>query len=235
MVLPACVRSLTRATPTNCWRARRRRASSCSCLERTGERRAQVCRARPWCRSPSCATAIASLSQNTRRAARSRVAEVPNRDATERQNADLVPLRSVLLSREAGCARFGQSVRVPRHLPGVSGRSLPCGPVLSVREPLSTQLGFPPFRGGLLIADGASHSPVPRCHRLVPRAAEAERPVSRGLALSGSLGGSLVEHLLVGDRREHLAGAVAPPMVVGIDERGDLPACLVLGGEVPSR
>src|ERR687897_216073 len=97
------------------------------------------------------------------------------------------------------------------------------------------RLGFPPFRGGLLIADGASHSPVPRCHRLVPRAAEAERPVSRGLALSGSLGGSLVEHLLVGDRREHLAGAVAPPMVVGIDERGDLPACLVLGGEVPSR
>jgi IS5 family transposase len=29
-------------------------------------------------------------------------------------------------------------------------------------------LGFPPFRGGLLIADGASHSPVPRCHRVVP-------------------------------------------------------------------
>src|ERR671910_2964410 len=106
----------------------------------------------------------------------------------------------------------------------------------SERDELRAEVvGFPPFRGGLLIADGASHSPVPRCHRLVPRAAEAERPVSRGLALSGSLGGSLVEHLLVGDRREHLAGAVAPPMGVGIDESGDLPAGLVLGGAMPSR
>src|SRR5918996_4140569 len=69
-------------------------------------------------------------------------------------------------------------------------------------RPPHRHLGFPPFRGGLPIADGASHSPVPRCHRLVPRAAEAERPVSRGPALSGSLGGSLVEHLLVGVLRE---------------------------------
>jgi MFS family permease len=33
----------------------------------------------------------------------------------------------------------------------------------------SASVGFPPFRGGLLIADGASHSLVSRCQRVVPR------------------------------------------------------------------
>ena len=36
------------------------------------------------------------------------------------------------------------------------------------------------------------------------------------------------------DRREHLAGAVTAPVVVGVDEKGDLPAGLLLGGEVPA-
>jgi NADPH2:quinone reductase len=43
------------------------RESSCSYLETPGGRRAQVWRARPWCRPPSCATAIASVSQNRSR------------------------------------------------------------------------------------------------------------------------------------------------------------------------
>jgi hypothetical protein len=30
-------------------------------------------------------------------------------------------------------------------------------------------LGFPSFRGGLLIADGAFHSRAPRCHGVGPR------------------------------------------------------------------
>ena len=48
---------------------------------------------------------------------------------------------------------------------------------------------------------------------------------------SGRFGGSLGEQLLVGDRREHLAAAVPAPVVVGVDEPGDLAAGLVLGGE----
>jgi hypothetical protein len=59
--------------------------------------------------------------------------------------------------------------------------------------------------------------------------------VSRGLVLSGCFGGSLCKDLLVGDRGEHVAAAVASPVVVGVDEAGDLPAGLVLGGEVPAR
>jgi hypothetical protein len=37
--------------------------------------------------------------------------------------ADLAPRRSVLPAFEAVCARFGQSVRAPLHLPGVLGQS----------------------------------------------------------------------------------------------------------------
>src|SRR5215204_5060992 len=67
------------------------------------------------------------------------------------------------------------------------------------------------------------------------RQRRSERPVSRGPVVSGPFGVSLGEHLLVGDRWEHLAGAVAALVVVGVDERGDVPAGPVLGGELPSR
>ena len=50
----------------------------------------------------------------------------------------------------------------------------------------------------------------------------------------GGLGGSLGEDLFERDRREHLARAVAPAMVVSVDEPGDLAASLVLGLEVPA-
>src|ERR687897_964250 len=63
----------------------------------------------------------------------------------------------------------------------------------------------------------------------------SERPVSCGPVLSGPFGVSGGEDLLVGDWRQHLAGAVPTPVVVGVDEGGDVPARLVLGGEVPSR
>jgi hypothetical protein len=50
---------------TRCSSARRRRESSYSCLDKTGQRRAPVWWARRWCRFPRCATAIASVSQNS--------------------------------------------------------------------------------------------------------------------------------------------------------------------------
>jgi hypothetical protein len=40
-------------------------------------------------------------------------------------------------------------------------------------DTLKVELGFPPFRGGLLIADGASHSLAPWFHWGASRAAEA--------------------------------------------------------------
>src|SRR5829696_4151455 len=46
--------------------------------------------------------------------------------------------------------------------------------------------------------------------------------------------GPLGEQLLVGDGWEHLAAAVPAPMVVDVDEPGDLAAGLVLGGETPA-
>ena len=57
---------------------------------------------------------------------------------------------------------------------------------------------------------------------------------SRRLVALVSFGGSLGENPLVGDRGEHLAGAVAPLVVVGVDQGGDVPAGLFLGGEVPA-
>lgn len=57
---------------------------------------------------------------------------------------------------------------------------------------------------------------------------------SRGLVLL-FLGRSLGKQGLVGDRWEHLGGAVPAPVVVGVDEGGDLASGLVLGGEVPAR
>ena len=51
----------------------------------------------------------------------------------------------------------------------------------------------------------------------------------------GAGGGSLGEDLFVRDRGQHLAGAVAPAVVVGVYEPGDLAAGLVLGVEVSAR
>src|SRR3990172_5109843 len=56
---------------------------------------------------------------------------------------------------------------------------------------------------------------------------------SCGPLLSG-LVGSLVEDLLVDDGGHHLTGAVAAPVVVVVDEGGDLLSGLVLGGEAPA-
>lgn len=60
----------------------------------------------------------------------------------------------------------------------------------------------------------------------------SERPVSCGPVLSGAVGGSFGEQRFVGDRCQHLAAGVPAPVVVGVDEAGDLPPGLVLGGEV---
>jgi hypothetical protein len=54
------------------------------------------------------------------------------------------------------------------------------------------------------------------------------------LGSSGRCGGSIGEYGLVGDRWEHLAAAMPAAVVVGVNEPGDLAACLVLGGEVPA-
>jgi hypothetical protein len=56
--------------------------------------------------------------------------------------------------------------------------------------------------------------------------------VSRGSVLSGRFGGSFREELFVVDRRQHLAAAVPAPVVVGVDEPGDLPSGLFFGLEV---
>ncbi len=64
------------------------------------------------------------------------------------------------------------------------------------------------------------------------RQRRSERLVSRRPIRLGCVGGSVGEELLVGDRGEHLAAAVATQMVVGVDEAGDLSAGLVLGGEM---
>src|SRR5881227_3380895 len=53
-----------------------------------------------------------------------------------------------------------------------------------------------------------------------------------GGAVAGP-GGAVGENVLEGGRGHHLAGAVASPMVVAVDERGDLAAGLVFGGKVP--
>src|SRR6476646_6120193 len=62
----------------------------------------------------------------------------------------------------------------------------------------------------------------------------SEGPVSCGPVLAGGFGGSFGEELLVGDWRKHLGRAVAPVVVVGVDEPGDLAAGLLLGGEAPA-
>src|SRR6476646_8119424 len=46
--------------------------------------------------------------------------------------------------------------------------------------------------------------------------------------------GPLREDLFVGDGWEHLAAAVTPAVVVGVDEAGNLPAGLVFGFEAPT-
>lgn len=54
----------------------------------------------------------------------------------------------------------------------------------------------------------------------------SRRPAGRGV-----LGGPLSEQRFVGDGWKHLAAGVPAPVVVGVDEPGDLAAGLVLGGE----
>lgn len=60
----------------------------------------------------------------------------------------------------------------------------------------------------------------------------SERPCSRGPGRFGRFGGTLGEHGLVGNGREHLAARVPAPVVVVVDEPGDL-ADELLGQQRP--
>ena len=102
-------------------------------------------------------------------------------------------------------------------------------------ERLARVVGFPRNRGGFLMVGGSLirwHFDTTGVAR--GREKRSDRPVSCGPLLSGLVGGSLFEDLFVGDGGHHLTGAVAAPVVVVVDEGGDLPSGLVLGGEVPA-